>query len=263
MRKVEAFTVQEIPLIQKGDDIGAIISELAQLENSQIFDLRHQDIVLIASTVVSKSEGRVLALEDIVPGAEANRIAHINQEDPRFIQAVLDEKEEVLIEVPFMLTRMANGYTCVNAGIDRSNIEDGFILMLPENPDASARRIKDTIFDRTEMRIGVIITDTCGRPFKIGQTGAAIGCAGIPPLKDWKGKKDLFGRELKATIEAIGDELAGFANLLMGEGDGATPVVIIRGVEWEECEGEVRKVYMPEAEDVVKKALLARRDVLD
>lgn len=252
--RIEAFTVTGIPLIQKGDDIGAIISELAQLQ--------HQDIVLIASTVVSKSEGRVLALNDIAPREDANRIAHINQEDPRFVQAVLDESDEMLIEVPFMLTKIRCGHICVNAGVDRSNAEDGFILLLPENPDASAKRIKDTIFDRTGKRVGIVITDTCGRPFRIGQTGVAIGCAGVPAVKEWK-EKDLFGRELKATNEAIVDGLAGFANLLMGEGNGATPVVIIRGVEWEECGDGVRKIYMLEKEDMIKKALLTGRDALD
>ncbi|ATZ61478.2 MAG: coenzyme F420-0:L-glutamate ligase [Methanosarcinales archaeon Met12] len=253
--RIEAFTVTGIPMIQKGDDIGVIISELAQLE--------HVDIVLIASTIVSKSEGRVLALDDIAPREDANRIAHINQEDPRFVQAVLDESDEMLIEAPFMLTKIKCGHTCVNAGVDRSNVEDGFIVPLPENPDASAKRIKDVIFDRTGKRVGIVITDTCGRPFRIGQTGVAVGCAGVPAMRAWKGKKDLFGRELKATNEAIVDELAGFANLLMGEGNGATPVVIIRGVEWEECEDGVRKLYRLEAEDVIKKALLAGRDVLD
>lgn len=248
---IEAFTVQGIPLIQDGDDVGAIISKFAQLEDG--------DIVVIASSIVAKSEGRVLWLEDVTPSAEAKRIARVNDEDARFVQAVLNESEDVLIESPFMLTQTHGGYICVNAGVDRSNVQDGFVLLLPKGPDASAKKIRDTIKKETNKHICVIITDTCGRPFRIGQTGVAIGCTGISPTKDWRGKQDLFGRALTMTNEAIIDELAGFANLLMGEGRDATPVVVIRRVKWREGEGGVRKIHRPDAEDLIKGALRASR----
>ncbi|MDI6889259.1 MAG: coenzyme F420-0:L-glutamate ligase [Methanocellales archaeon] len=251
--KIEAFTVQGIPLIQEGDDVGAIISKLVQLDDG--------DIVAIASSVVAKSEGRVLRLKDITLGAEAKRIARANDEDPRFVQAVLNESEEVLIESPFMLTQTHAGHICVNAGVDRSNVQDGYVLLLPKNPDASAKRIKDTIKKETGKQICIVITDTCGRPFRIGQVGTAIGCTGISPTKDWRGEKDLFGRTLKITNEAIVDELASFANLMMGEGKDATPVVIIRGVKWQEDEGGVCKIHRPDAEDLIKGALRASKDM--
>jgi len=249
--RIEAFAVQGVPLIQDGDDVGAIVSKLVRLEDG--------DIVAIASSIVAKSEGRVLRLKDITPSAEAKRIARINDDDARFVQVVLNESEEVLIEGPFMLTQTHAGHICVNAGVDRSNVQDGFVLLLPKNPDASAKKIRDAIKKETGKQVCVIITDTCGRPFRIGQVGTAIGCAGILPTKDWRGKLDLFGRTLMVTNEAIVDELAGFANLMMGEGGDATPVVIIRGVKWQEDEDGVCKIHRPDAEDLIKRALRANR----
>jgi len=249
---IEAFTVQRIPLIREGDDVGTIISNSTQLED--------RDIIVIASSIVAKSEGRVLRLEDVTPGAEAKRIARVNDEDARFIHVVLNESEEVLIESPFMLTQTHTGHICVNAGVDRSNVEGGFVLLLPKDPDGSAKRIRDAIERETNKHVCVIITDTCGRPFRIGQTGIAIGCAGISPTKDWRGEKDLFGRTLETTNEAVIDELAGFANLMMGEGKDATPVVIIRGAKWQKSEEGVRKIHRPDDEDLIKMALRASKD---
>ncbi|NYT00212.1 MAG: coenzyme F420-0:L-glutamate ligase [Methanocellales archaeon] len=241
--RLEAFVVKGVPTIKKGDNLGKIISELAQLEEG--------DIIVVASTVISKSEGRVIHIERVVPGDDAKRIAGINGEDPRFIQAVLDETQDVLIESPFLLVKTPVGHICVNAGIDRSNVQDGFVLLLPEDPDRSAKNIRDA----TGKHVAVIVSDTCGRPFRTGQTGIAIGCAGIATTKDWRGEKDMFGRELKVTIEAIVDELAGLANILMGEGSERTPVVIIRGVRWQEGRNGIKSIYRPEEKDLIKKAL--------
>lgn len=241
--RAEAFIVKGVPQIEKGDDLGNIISELAQPVDG--------DVIVVASTVVAKSEGRVLRLKDIEPGYDAKRIARLNGEDPRFVQAVLDESEDILIETPFLLVQIPVGHICVNAGIDRSNIQDGFVILLPEDPDGSAKNIRDS----TGKHIAVIISDTCGRPFRTGQTGIAIGCAGIPTIKDWRGEKDLFGRELKVTREAVVDELAGFANLLMGEASGGTPVVIIRGIQWQDSKEGIKSIYRTKEEDLIKKAL--------
>lgn len=241
--KSEALVVKGIPTIKKGDDLGNVISELAQLEDG--------DIIVVASTAVAKSEGRVLRLDDVEPGDDARRIAGLNGEDQRFVQAVLDESEDILIESPFLLVQTSRGHICVNAGIDRSNIQEGFILLLPEDPDRSAKNIRDA----TGKNVAIIISDTCGRPFRTGQTGIAIGCAGISAIKDWRCEKDMFGRELKVTREAIVDELAGFANILMGESSERTPVVIIRGVRWQEDKYGIERIYRPEEKDLIKKAL--------
>jgi len=201
-----AFAVKNIPLIRKGDDIARILTQRAQI-------MEH-DIVVVSSTVVSKAEGRVISQANLDPTERAKLIGIKNNCDPRFVQAVLDESTEVLLESPFLLVRIKNGSICVNAGIDHSNVEGSDnILLLPEDPDKSALEIKRSLFDYTGKNVSVIITDTNGRAFRIGQTGAAIGCAGIKPTRDWRGTKDLFGRILEVKNEGIVDEIAGLCQL--------------------------------------------------
>jgi coenzyme F420-0:L-glutamate ligase/coenzyme F420-1:gamma-L-glutamate ligase len=246
--KATVFTVEKIPFIKPGDNIGKIISERTKLEE--------HDIVIISSTVVSKSENMIRSINNISVTERAKNIALKNGIDPEFAQAVLDESIEVLLESPFHLVCMKNGNVCVNAGIDRSNVEGSAnVLLLSKDPDESAKKIKDKLFKLTGKKVSVIITDTNGRAFRIGQTGAAIGIAGIKALRDWRGTCDLFGKVLEVKNEGIVDELASFANLLMGEGDGGTPVVIIRGLEMYDESGVIRDIFRPENEDMIRKAL--------
>jgi len=246
--KFEAIAVENIPLIHTGDNLPSIICENIELQD--------RDIVITASTVVAKAEGEIFRLEDITPGKMALEIAARNGKDARFIQAVLSRSKEVLVEKPFMLVTTLAGHTCVNAGVDESNIEDGFLLYPPKNPDASASRLGQELEKLSGKKLSVIVTDTNGRAFKIGQTGAAIGVYKIKPVKRWIGEKDLFGKILEITEEAVADELAGAANLLMGEGAGGIPVVIIRGLD-HYCDGEtfIKEIYRPEEQDIIKKGL--------
>ncbi|MFZ3169732.1 MAG: coenzyme F420-0:L-glutamate ligase [Candidatus Methanoperedens sp.] len=248
------FAVENIPLIKKGDDIARILIQRAQLSE--------HDIIAISSTVVSKSEGRVISLKNVNPTERAKLIALNNKIEPQFVQAVLDESVEILLESPFLLVRMKNGSICVNAGIDHSNVEGSDnILLLPEDPDKSASDLKKSLFNYTGKNVSVIITDTNGRAFRIGQTGAAIGCAGIKPTRDWRGTKDLFGRVLEVKNEGTVDEIAGFSNILMGEGDGGLPIVVIRGLDlYSESDG-IKELYRSENEDVIRKAILKSRSV--
>ena len=248
------FAVENIPLIKNGDDIALILTQRAQLSE--------HDIIAISSTVVSKSEGRVISLKNLNPTERAKLIALVNKTEPQFVQAVLDESVEILLESPFLLVRMKNGSICVNAGIDHSNVEGSDnILLLPEDPDKSALDLKRSLFNYTGKNVSVIITDTNGRAFRIGQTGAAIGCAGIKPTRDWRGTKDLFGRVLEVKNEGIVDEIAGFSNILMGEGNGGIPIVVIRGLDlYSESDG-IKELYRPENEDVICKAILKSRSV--
>ncbi|MBW6470417.1 MAG: coenzyme F420-0:L-glutamate ligase, partial [Methanosarcinaceae archaeon] len=219
-------------------------------------EIQDNDIVVIASTIVSKSEGRTFVLDGIVPTQRALEIARKNGEDPRFIQAVLDKSKECLVESPILLVETLNGHVCIKAGIDNSNVEKGFLLELPKDPDASAKKIVEGIRKLTSKRVSVIITDTNGRAFKIGQTGVAIGLSNIAPIKDWCGEKDLFDRVLEVTKEGVADEIAGTANLLMGEGNGGNPVVIIRGLEMYVDYGvTIKETYRPDDEDVIRKGL--------
>jgi coenzyme F420-0:L-glutamate ligase/coenzyme F420-1:gamma-L-glutamate ligase len=246
--KFEAIALTDIPLIHSGDDLPPIICKNTQFQDS--------DIVIIASTIVAKAEGEIFRLEDITPGEKALEIAARTGKDARFIEAVLSRSKEILVESPFMLVTTLSGHTCVNAGIDESNIEDGFLLYPPANPDFSALKLGKKLEALTGKKLSIIITDTNGRAFKIGQTGVAIGVYKIKPIKRWIGEKDLFGKLLEITEEAIVDELAGAANLLMGEGAGGIPAVIIRGLDYY-CEENtcIRDIYRAEEQDVIKKGL--------
>jgi len=246
--KLEAFTVDNIPLIKKGDDLAAMICENTEIQDN--------DIVVIASTIVSKSEGRTFTLDNITPTQRALDIARKNGEDSRFIQAVLDRSRECLVESPILLVETLNGHVCIKAGIDDSNVEDGVLLELPVDPDASAKMIADAIRKLTSKHVSVVITDTNGRSFKIGQTGVAVGLSNLAPIKNWCGEKDLFGKVLEITEEGVADEIAGTANLLMGEGNGGNPVVVIRGLEmYVDSDVTIKETYRPDSEDVIRKGL--------
>lgn len=212
--------------------------------------------MVISSTIVSKSEGNVVNLSTVKASKEAEEIAKLTNNDPRFVQLVINESSRILLKNPFLLTETKKRYVCVNAGIDYSNIENGWVVKLPDDPDESARRIKAQIYKYTGKKVSVIINDTSGRAFKKGQVRNAIGIAGIYPTRDWRGKKDLFGNVLKANNEAIVDELSGFANLLMGEGNDGIPVVVIRGLNLYEEKYGIQELYRNEEKDVIKKALL-------
>jgi coenzyme F420-0:L-glutamate ligase/coenzyme F420-1:gamma-L-glutamate ligase len=205
-------------------------------------------VLCIASTVVAKSEGRFRKLEDYEPSLRAVEIARALCKDPRFVQAVLDESSEILLERPFLLVATKFGHIGVNAGIDQSNVGDGRILLLPENPSVSAERLRN----RLGKDCAVIITDTCGRPFRCGVTGVAVGWSGIAALRDWRGKADMHGRELEITLEAIVDEIAAMANLLMGEAGDGTPAVVFRGLKYPRSGGSV---FMPKEKDVIRPKL--------
>jgi coenzyme F420-0:L-glutamate ligase / coenzyme F420-1:gamma-L-glutamate ligase len=246
--KFEAIAVENIPLIHHGDDLSSFIHKSIELQD--------KDIVIIASTIVAKAEGETFKLEDINPGEKALEVAARNRKDPRFIQAVLSRSKEVLIATPFMLVTTFVGHTCVNAGIDESNVENGFLLYSPKDPDSSASKLGKRLETISGKKLSVIITDTNGRAFKIGQTGVAIGVYKIKPIKGWIGEKDLFGKTLEITEEAIVDELAGAANLLMGEGGGGIPVAVIRGLDYYfEEDVSINEIYRPEEKDVIKKGL--------
>jgi coenzyme F420-0:L-glutamate ligase/coenzyme F420-1:gamma-L-glutamate ligase len=239
--KTEAYTVKNVPFVKQGDDLTDFLRDE---------DLHEGDIVVIASTVVSKAEGLARRLDSFIPSDRAHKIAAGLNEDPRFIEAVLGQSAEILIEKPFLLVESKFGQVCVNAGLDRSNVEEGFVLLLPDDPSKSAQQIRARISERYCKNVSVVITDTCGRSFREGQTGVGIGFAGISPMKDWRGMKDLEGKALEITNEGVGDEIAGLANLMMGEGAGGTPIVIVRGITYED---RACQVFRSKETDVIRK----------
>ncbi|MFD1632742.1 coenzyme F420-0:L-glutamate ligase [Haloplanus ruber] len=222
---MDVFAVPDIPEVRPGDSLAALIDERV--------DLRPDDVVCVASTVVSKAEDRIADLDAFTADGRARELAvgleraTGETKDPRFAQAVLEESADLLMEAPFLLTETNFGHVTVNAGIDRSNVPGGDLLLLPAAPTESAARIEAGLdADR------VIVTDTCGRPFRHGQRGVAIGWAGTPAARDWRGERDREGRELGVTVQAVVDELAAAANLVAGEGAGGTPVVVVRDFEF-------------------------------
>jgi len=245
---MEVFAVEGLPEIRPGDDLAALLDETA--------DIGDDDVVCVASTIVSKAEGRQADLADF-PASErardiARRIGDLTDEekDPRFAQAVLDESEALCLECPFLLATTHFGHTTVNAGIDRSNVPDADLLLLPEDPTASAQRIREGL----DADPAVIVTDTSGRPFRHGQRGVALGWAGIHASRDWRGESDRDGRELGVTVQSVVDELAGAANLVTGEGDGGTPVAVVRDFDFGEHAGSDELFRDPET-DFVRQAL--------
>jgi len=237
---VSCYLVAGMPVINEGDDLAALIDSL--------FELQDGDVICVASTIVAKSEGMFRNLEDYQPSQKAAHIAEAIGKDPRFVQAVFDESEEVLLEKPFILSVTKFGHIGVNAGIDQSNVGGGKILLLPKDPQASAKRIRSKL----SKDCAVIITDTCGRPFRCGVTGVAIGWSGIAALRDWRGERDIHGKRLEITQEATIDEIAGMANLLMGEAGDGTPVAVIRGLKYSRSGGQL---FMPEDIDVIRSRL--------
>ena len=217
---IQVMGVRGLPLIQKGDDLTEMICER--------FTFSEGDILIIASSVYSKAKGYSANLREITPGTRATRIATRTGEDPGFIQAVLDESSDILLEYPFVLSELPFGHIGVRAGVDQSNIEDGMIIYLPPDPMNAAAEVRAEILERTGMTVGVIITDTCGRAFRRGQTGNAIGWAGMTAIRDFRGDTDLFGHVLKITEEAVVDEIAGFGNFVMGESNNGVPAVVFR-----------------------------------
>ncbi|MDS0294017.1 coenzyme F420-0:L-glutamate ligase [Halogeometricum luteum] len=246
---MELFAVPDVPEVRPGDDLAATIRDRVEL--------REEDVVCVASTVVSKAEGRLFDLEDFPAGPRAREIAADLEEstgeekDPRFAQAVLEESVDLLMESPFLLTETRFGHVGVNAGIDRSNVAGSDLLLLPKRPSESAERLRAGLPAER-----VIVTDTCGRPFRHGQRGVALGWAGMKASRDWRGETDRDGRELGVTVESVVDELAAAANLLAGEGDGGTPVVVVRDFEWGDHDGS-DNLYREIEGDFVRQAVRA------
>ncbi|HOC84557.1 MAG TPA: coenzyme F420-0:L-glutamate ligase [Methanoculleus sp.] len=241
---IQVIGVSGLPLIQKGDDLPALICGRVTLEDG--------DILTIASSVYSKAKGFTRELSAITPGADAVRIAEKTKEDPRFVQAVLDSSTDILLEYPFILSEVPSGHIGVRAGVDHSNIEDGRVIVLPPDPMAAAAEIRDAIRRIVGKDVRVIITDTCGRSFRRGQTGIAIGWAGMTAINDYRGDTDLFGHVLQITEEAVVDEIAAFANFVMGESHQGVPAVVFRNCKaWKGHDA----VYFTPEEDIIRAAL--------
>lgn len=222
---VSLAAIEGIPEIAAGHDLGAVLARAAPS------DLRDGDVLAVAHKVVSKAEGRTRRLADIDPGERAREIAARHERDARLVQAVLDESEEVLRAGRGVLVCVtAHGLVCANAGVDRSNATPGEVVLLPLDPDASARALRTRIEALRGVRPAVVITDTFGRAWRLGQVDVALGAAGLAVMDDWRGRRDAHGRELAATRVAVADAVAAAADLVRGK-DAGEPAVLVRGLE--------------------------------
>lgn len=253
--EIKLIGLEGIPLVKSGDDISKIIKEA--ILNSD-YDLCDGDIILIAETLISKAEGNIIKLDDIVPSDKAVEVAEICKKDPKLVEVILQNSTEIVEVGPnFIVTETKQGFVCANAAIDESNVEDGLATPVPENPDQSAREIREFLESEFEKDLAVIITDTQGRAFRIGAIGTAIGCSGINPLWVRVGEKDLYGRELETTEIATADELASAASLIMGQADEGLPVVIISGFSafnhLRKTDSDIRPLLRPKEFDVFRR----------
>jgi coenzyme F420-0:L-glutamate ligase/coenzyme F420-1:gamma-L-glutamate ligase len=256
-------SLKHIPLIRHGDDLADIIVSTLPKNNLMLED---GDVLVIAQKIVSKAEGRTVNLANVTPSERALELARQTEKDPRLVELVLRESNEVLRTRPgTIIVEHKLGFVCANAGIDHSNVTpplpegekrgmsaEEWMLLLPENPDRSAERIQQVIQSKTGRRVGILIIDSHGRAWRNGTVGTAIGIAGMPGLQDLRGEADLFGLTLRITQVGVADELAAAASLLMGQAAEGTPVVHVRGFPYSLREGSLQELLRPKEQDLFR-----------
>jgi coenzyme F420-0:L-glutamate ligase/coenzyme F420-1:gamma-L-glutamate ligase len=247
--RYEVIGVEGLPEIHVGDDLGRLIEEATTAQGTP---LAAGDLLVVSQKIVSKTEGRVLRLGDITPSAESQAVAEEIGRDPRLVEVILRESRRVVRkDKGVLIVETHHGLVCANAGVDQSNVDADTACLLPEDSDRSARGLRDRLGALTGHRLGIIIADTFGRPWREGLTNVAIGVAGLEPLKSYLGEKDPAGHVLQATILALADELSSAAEPIMGKLD-RIPVVIIRGLNWPRGESGSRSLLRDPSRDLFR-----------
>ncbi len=246
----------DFPLIQPGDDLADIISQTLVSNRLDILD---GDILVLAQKIVSKAEGRLVNLTTVKPSERALHFAELTDKDPRLIHLILSESKEVLrTRENLIIVQHKLGFISANAGIDHSNVsgpwgkQEDWVLLLPENPDASAKTIRKKLEAHYQCNIGVLIIDSHGRAWRLGTVGVAIGLSGLPGLVDLRGQADLFDYRLRVTQVAAADELAAGASLVMGQAKEGTPVVLARGFPYELRDANLKELIRPKEKDLFR-----------
>ena len=241
---ISLLPVEGLPEIGEGDDLGALVADRIGLE--------HGDVVVVAQKVVSKAEGRVVSLADVEASSRARRLA--GDADPRETEVVLRETTRVVrARNALVIAETRHGFVCASAGVDHSNVRDGgTVVLLPLDPDASARAIRRSIRGRTGTDVGVVVTDSFGRPFRLGTTDVAIGAAGVTVLADLRGTLDRAGVPLRSTQVAVADEIAAAANLVRTDKADGLPVVVVRGLRHARGDGSAAELVMPRERDLFR-----------
>lgn len=250
MRRLEVVGLEGIGEVKKGDSIARLIFAACA---GHSLSLQEGDIVVIAQKIVSKAEGRVVFLNAIEPSARALELARRLGKNPSQVELILRESRRIIrMGGPTIIVETHHGFICANAGVDLSNVGQGQAALLPEDPDRSATEIREEIRKLAGTAPGVIISDSFGRPWRLGTVDVALGVAGLKPVKDYRGKKDRYGYELRASVAAVADELAAAAELVMGK-RGGVPVAIIRGCKIKGESGSAKEMLRPEAEDLFRR----------
>jgi coenzyme F420-0:L-glutamate ligase / coenzyme F420-1:gamma-L-glutamate ligase len=246
--------IEGIPEVRPGDDLCRIIVDALRREGNGIRQLpgEPRPILVVAQKVVSKAEGRVVPLASVVPSEEALSLATELHREAGMIEIVLRESRRIVrAGHGVLIVETHGGFVCANAGVDASNAPEGCVILLPQNPDESARRLRSGIGAALNLDVGVVVSDTFGRPWRQGLTNVALGVAGLSPFVDYRGRTDWYGRTLNASILAVADELAGAAELVMGKASGI-PVAVIEGFDSEPRDGRGRELIRPAAEDLFR-----------
>jgi coenzyme F420-0:L-glutamate ligase / coenzyme F420-1:gamma-L-glutamate ligase len=246
--------IPHFPHVRPGDDVAALL--LAALRQADIV-LQDGDVLAIAQKVISKAEGRLVILDDVQPGERAVELAAATDKDPRLVELILQESDDVSrYKKGVLVTRHRLGFTSANAGIDRSNVaqtgSSETVLLLPLDPDGSAAAIRLALEEALGVSLGVVITDSHGRPFRLGTVGVAIGVSGIPALWDRRGEPDLYGYRLQHTDVGVADEIAAAASLLMGQGAEGRPVILLRGLHFTAPPGRATDLVRPKSMDMYR-----------
>ena len=247
--ELRVIALAGLPEVGRGADLARLICDAARRGPG----ILPGDIVVVTQKIVSKAEGRLVALLDVTPSAEAERIARETEKDPRLVELILRESRRIVRQRgPVLVMETRHGFVCANAGIDASNVgPEGVVSLLPEDPDRSAAGIREGIRERTGAEVVVIISDTFGRPWREGHTNVAVGLAGMSPFVDYVGQVDPHGYELRVSTLAVADELAAAAELVMGKLDGV-PVAIIRGYDYPKGDGSARQLVRDAAKDLFR-----------
>ena len=250
-RRIELVGLPGLPIVAPGDDLATLI--LAGVGDAGL-TLQPGDVLVVAQKIVSKAEGRFVDLASVSPGEEARALAAKCDKDPRLVELILRESRAVLrYRTNLVVVEHRLGFVVANAGIDASNVgQPDRVLLLPENPDASARRLRETLRERCGAEVAVIVNDSVGRAWRMGTVGTALGCAGLPALVDLRGRPDLFGRALQVSETGLADELASAASLLQGEAAEAMPVVLIRGADVDGPDTGVGALVRPAERDMFR-----------
>lgn len=247
---IQIIGLKKVPLVKRGDNVAEHIVRAAKEEGIQI---SNRDIIVVAQKIVSKAEGGIVDLKSVTPSPRAEEIAKTSGKDPRHIEVILKETARIVrMKAVHLIVQTRHGFVCANAGVDKSNVEDpDSVALLPADPDKSAREIRHGIRELTGADVGVIISDTFGRAWRVGQINVAIGVDGLRPIMDYRGSKDMFGYVLNVTQMAVADELASAAELVMKKSHGV-PVAIVRGFDYVQGTGSARDLIRPEEEDLFR-----------